>query len=849
MTGLPDIGPAPPDDAARDRAERDDLLAAWETPSGFRRLSAVNNSLIGRWYLGTAFGFFLFAGVLALMIRTQLAVPDNSFLSMELYNQVFTLHGTAMMFLFAIPIFEAVAILILPEMLGARDLPFPRLSAFGFWCFVIGGTFVCGSIFFGAAPNGGWFMYAPLSSDTDQTGIGTDIWLLGLSFIEVASIAAAIELIVGVLKCRPPGMRINLMPLYCWYVLVVAGMILFAFPPLIAGDLLLEMERAFDWAFFDADRGGDPLLWQHLFWIFGHPEVYIIFLPSIALIATMLPALARTRIVGHSWIVLSAIGVAFLSFGLWVHHMFTTGLPNISLGFFSAASEAVAIPTGIQIFCLLATVLVGRATASVPLLFAGGALAIFVFGGLTGVMVAVVPFDFQAHDSHFVVAHLHYTLIGGMLFPIFAAVYYWHPFVTGRMLSPRLGRWAFWLIFAGFNITFLPMHWTGVLGMPRRVWTYAEEMGWGALNMTSTIGAYILATGVAIMVFDVVRPRRFKAPAGVDPWKAPTLEWLREGPGHPWGIRSVPVITTRYPLWQQPGLFEEVTRGKWFLADASGGHREMIVTDILDARPMFVQRVPGPGWVTILSAAFLGAVFILATWHLWTAAVLCGGGFLATVLWWLWTGTGGVPPTPERDCGRGLILPLYASGNGSVGWWAMFITMIGDTTAFAGLVFAYAFFWTVHPAFPPPGSEPPGLPTAALAALSLSVAWLLMTVAQGANRAGRGSLSRWALAIVPLAAAAGVASLVLAAGAVGLDPTRHAYDATVWVLILWIGVHVAVGVIMDLYCLARLMAGRMDASHDAELRNSVLYWNFLLVQALVTIAVIGLFPLVSGGIR
>ena len=354
---------------------------------------------------------------------------------------------------------------IVLHVLGARDLPFPRLSAFGFWCFVIGGVFVCVSIFFGVAPDGGWFMYTPLSSDPDYSGLGTDIWLLGLSFIEVSSIAAAVELIVGVLKSRPPGMRLNLMPLYCWYVLVVAGMILFAFPPLIAGDLLLEMERAFGWAFFDVDRGGDPLLWQHLFWIFGHPEVYIIFLPSIALIATMLPTFAGRPMVGHSWIVLSAVGVAFLSFGLWVHHMFTTGLPEISLSFFSAASEAVAVPTGIQIFCFIATMLVSKVRHSVPMLFAGGALAIFVFGGLTGVMVALVPFDWQAHDSYFVVAHLHYTLIGGMLFPLFAGIHYWYPFVTQRKMNDRAGTWSFWLMFGGFNLAFLPMHWTGIMGI------------------------------------------------------------------------------------------------------------------------------------------------------------------------------------------------------------------------------------------------------------------------------------------------------------------------------------------------------------------------------------------------
>ena len=384
---------------------------------GWRYWTSVNNTQVGLWYGGTAFVFMLFAGVLALIVRAQLAVPDNDLVSADFYNQAFTLHGTVMMFLFAVPIFEAVAIFLLPPMLGARELPFPRLGAFGFWSFLIGGVFVCGSIFFDAAPSSGWFMYPPLATDKEYSGIGADIWLLGLSFIEVASIAAAVELIVGIMKCRAPGMRINLMPLFAWYLLIVAGMILFAFPPLIAGDLLFEMQRMFDWPFFDAERGGDPLLWQHLFWIFGHPEVYIIFLPAIALMAMIVPTFSQRPIVGYSWIVLAAVGTGFLSFGLWVHHMFATGLPQISLAFFSAASEAVAIPTGVQIFVFIATMLAGRVIFSVPMLFGAGGIAIFVIGGLTGVMVALAPFDWQAHDTYFVVAHLHYVLIGGMLFP------------------------------------------------------------------------------------------------------------------------------------------------------------------------------------------------------------------------------------------------------------------------------------------------------------------------------------------------------------------------------------------------------------------------------------------------
>ncbi|RUU03349.1 cytochrome ubiquinol oxidase subunit I, partial [Mesorhizobium sp. M7A.T.Ca.TU.009.01.3.2] len=411
------------------------------------------------------------------------------------------------------------------------------------------------------------FMYPPLATDKAYSGIGADIWLLGLSFIEVASIAAAVELIVGIMKCRAPGMRINLMPLFAWYLLIVAGMILFAFPPLIAGDILFEMQRMFDWPFFDPTRGGDPLLWQHLFWIFGHPEVYIIFLPAIALMAMIVPTFSQRPIVGYSWIVLAAVGTGFLSFGLWVHHMFATGLPQISLAFFSAASEAVAIPTGVQIFVFIATMLAGRVIFSVPMLFGAGGLAIFVIGGLTGVMVALVPFDWQAHDTYFIVAHLHYVLIGGMLFPLVAGVYYYYPLINARMLSPRLGRTAFWLMFAGFNVAFFPMHLSGLRGMPRRVFTYPEGIGWDWLNLISTIGAYVFAAGVLVVVFDVVRPKHREPRSEQNPWKAGTLEWLNE-PEENWGVRSIPIIESRYPLWDQADLMQKVNEGAYYLRSA-----------------------------------------------------------------------------------------------------------------------------------------------------------------------------------------------------------------------------------------------------------------------------------------
>ncbi len=824
----------------RDQEER--LLQAWKTPTGWRYWSEVNNTQVGLWYMAAAFSFFLFAGVLALLIRVQLAFPDNDFLSADKYNQVFTLHGSVMMFLFAVPIFEAFSIYVLPQMLGSRDLPFPRLSAYGFWCFVIGGVFVCGSIFFDAAPKGGWFMYPPLTTRF-QEGLGADIWLLGLSFIEVASIAAAVELIVGILKCRPPGMRINLMPLYAWYVLVVGAMILFAFPPLIAGDLLFELERMLDWPFFDPSRGGDPILWQHLFWIFGHPEVYIIFLPSVALVAMMVPTLARTPIVGYSWIVLAAVGTGFLSFGLWVHHMFTTGLPGISLGFFSAASVAVAIPTGVQIFCFLATLVAGRVARTVPMLFVSGALAIFVLGGLTGVMVAIAPFDFQAHDTYFVVAHLHYVLIGGMLFPVFAGIAYFYPLVGGKMLSPRLGRIAFWLMFVGFNVAFLPMHFTGLRGMPRRVFTYPEGLGFDGLNLISTVGAFILAAGVLVFAWDVVRPKGRQPYGPRNPWNAGTLEWLAEvPPDKPWGVRSVPVIESRYPLWEQPDLVRNVDAGRYYIPDAEERKRETLVTSVLDAEPEECLRLPGPTYLTIAAAASTGGVFIFSTFHWWWAAAVSGLLGLATILVWLWTGTALVPEKPWKDVGMELELPLYRSGPESVGWWAMFITMLGDSTAFASLVFGYFFYWTVHDDFPPEGAGP-DLAWPAVAAVCILGSWLLTLGARSWNREGRGTAFTVALGVAVVLAVAGAAALLIAPA--GLDPTSHVYPAIVWVLMIWAALHVGLGVVMQGYVLARRWAGRLTAEYDIDIRNVALYWHFAAATAGVTVAVVAGFPLVG----
>ncbi len=831
------------DERAAAQAER--LLRAWKTPTGFRYWSAVNNTEVGVWYTVVAFVFFLFAGVLALLMRVQLARPNAEVLSAELYNQTFTVHGSVMMFLFAIPVFEAIAVTLMPQMLGARDLPFPRLAAFGFWCFVIGGIFLCGAIFFDAAPRGGWFMYPPLTSKY-QPGIGPDIWLLGFSFIEVAAIASAVELIVGALKCRPPGMRIHLVPLYVWYTVVAAAMILFAFPPLIAGSMMLEIERAFDWPFFDAARGGDPLLWQHLFWLFGHPEVYIIFLPSIALVAMIVPTFAKRPIVGYAWVVLAAIGTGFISFGLWVHHMYTTGLPGISLGIFSAASTAVAIPTGVQFLCFIATLLgARRVVRSVPMLWVLGSVAIFVFGGLTGVMVAIAPFDFQAHDTFFVVGHFHYVLIGGAIFPIISGLYYFISIITGKHLSDRLGTIAFWLTFVGFNVAFLPMHLTGMRGMPRRVFTYPDGLGLSTLNLVSTVGAFILAAGIAVIVVDVVRPRKKQPYAERNPWGAGTLEWVQEMPSKPWGIRSIPEIDSRYPIWDQKDLVRDIDAGRFYLPDAEEGLRETLVTSVIDAKPLQCQRLPGPSFVPLVSAVVLGGFFVLGTFHLWTPAVVSLVLTIGMICVWLWKGTAAHPEKDEKDVGRGVTLPLYVSGPASVGYWGVFITMLADATAFVCIVFGYFFFWTIHSDFPPKHMTGPGVLWPAIGATLLLGAWVATVLGRRFNKQDRGGRFALSLAAGAALAVLGSAAMIMGPLRTGLEPTSHVYPAIVWLLVLWTVLHVFVGVVMHGYCLVARWRRRMTQKRDIDIHNVVLYWHFTALTVAITTLVTAGFPLVA----
>jgi cytochrome c oxidase subunit I+III len=845
----PDTEPAFPNALPRPEEEFETLKRAWTPPKGFAIITAVNNTYVGIWYVGTAFLFFILAGILALIMRTQLALPESNIVGHALYNQLFTMHGTVMMFLFAVPAVEAASVYLLPNIQAARDLPFPRLSAYAFWAYFVGGLVFFTSIFWGVAPDGGWFMYPPLTSYVYSPGVNADFWLLGIGFIEISAIAGAIEIIVGVLKTRAVGMTLDKLPVYSWAMLVFALMIVVGFPAIILGTVLLELERAFHWPFFIAEKGGDPLLWQHLFWFFGHPEVYIIFLPATGFVSMIVPTIAQTPLVAYRLVVLALIATGFLSFGLWVHHMYATGLPKMSLSFFTAASTAVAIPSGIQVFAWIATIASGRLRLTAPALFVLGFLFIFTLGGLTGVMVAVTPFDWQAHDTYFVVAHLHYVLIGGMVFPLFAAFYYWVPVASKNALSERLGRWVFALMFLGVNVTFLPMHLTGLIGMPRRVYTYPVDIGWTALNMTSTVGAFMIAAGVALFLFDFARKFRLASEDNAgNVWNTGTLEWLPNGQ---YATRSIPFVTSRDPLWDRPSLPKEVEDGRWYLPGAPTGGREALVTSPIDGRPQYILQIPGDGWPHVLAALFTAGFFLLLTVKYVLLASASGVLAVVCVIWWLWGSDPG-PTRPPADIGGGFVLPVYATGTVNHSWWAMVILMIVSGMVYLCMVFSYLFLWLVNPGqWPPQASLLPALDYSVVSAALYLAASALIALASrrlgrdpgdGARRIPAPPSVTWLTIVALVLVAAGFGLDLWAHRATGLDPTASAYGASVYTILSLQGFFVIVTVIMGFYAVARWLAGKLDSVRRTTYDNVMLFWHYTTGQGLIGLALLYGFP-------
>ena len=820
--------------------EIEELSEIWKAPTGWARLTAVNNNYVGFWYVVTAFGFFLAAGVLALGMRVQLAAPMQDFLGVDTYNQFFTMHGTVMMFLFAVPMVEAIGIMLLPQMLAARDLPFPRLSAFAFWAYFVGGTMFFLSLFVGLAPDGGWFMYPPLTSIAFSPGINTDFWLLGIGFIEISAIAGAIEIIVGVLRTRAPGMTLDRMPIFAWAMLVFAVMIVVAFPSVILCTMLLEIERAFNWPFFDATRGGDPMLWQHLFWFFGHPEVYIIFIPAAGLMSMMVSTVARTKLIGYRLNVLALVATGFISFGVWAHHMFTTDMPRVSAGYFSAASMAVSLPAGIQVFCWIATLASGTIKWTTPALFVVGSVVVFTMGGLTGVMVGMVPFDWQAHDTYFIVAHLHYVLIGGMVFPMFAAFYHWHGMTSSKALSERVGKWVFGLMFTGLHITFLPMHLTGLMGMPRRVYTYLPGRDLDLLNMISTIGAFVMAAGVLLFVIDCARRFRFTVhdDAG-NLYNGGTLEWLPTGL---YSTRSIPLVRSRDPLWDQPGLSQEVADGRYFLPNSATGQRETLITSPVMAEPQYVQLMPGPSAWPVSAAVFTAGFFLSLTVQAYPFAIFCGIVAVLSTLRWLWE-TDRPIKQETAEIGGGIEVPIAITGSSSHGWWALNTLMVViGMIGFMG-VFAYLYLYGINPEV---WSAPPPL---GQTVLILTMEGLAFVAAWGGRRllaTKEGRLAEdlpWMMEALAVGLLAGALYFDITGWLeTGLAPTMNGMGATVFMLMVLQAQVVTVAIIMAAYLAFREARGIMTTPTNVTMDVVARFIGFCALQGLVFTAVTRFFP-------
>ena len=614
--------------------ERIKLQEIWETAPGiYGWFATVDHKRIGVRYLCTAFFFLLLGGCEALMMRLQLAQPNLRLLSPDAYNQLFSMHGITMIFLYALPMLSGFSNFLWPLLLGSRDMAFPRLNALSYWIYLCAGIFLYVSFPLGQAPNGGWFNYVPMTAKPYDPGLNIDVFTLGIIFLGISTVVGSANFIVTVLRCRAPGMSINRLPILVWGTLTASTANLFAVPAVSLACFMLWLDRNFGTNFFAVSGGGQPLLWQHLFWVFGHPWVYALVLPAMGIVSDALPVFCRRPLVGYTLVAISTVSTMLVGFGVWVHHMFATGLPALSLSFFSAASFVIAIPSAIGVFCWIATIWTGRPRFDSPFLFFAGFVLLFVIGGVSGFMTASVALDWQLTDTYFIVAHIHYVLLGMNVFPVVGGIHFWFPKFTGRMLDERLGKWTFWVMFVGFNVAFFPMHILGLIGMPRRVYTYPGGLGFGGYNLVISIGAFIFATGVLLLLVNVARSLRGGAAAGPNPWDAPTLEWSVPSPPPPYNFVSIPIIASRHPLWEDRlnETDERSILGSDVLLDEG---KETLAVTALDAEPDAIMTMPGDSLLPVILALGMSVVFggmLVVNW--WAVSVGAVGVAITLLAW------------------------------------------------------------------------------------------------------------------------------------------------------------------------------------------------------------------------
>jgi cytochrome c oxidase subunit I len=616
------------------------LLGLWETRPGLAGFfGSVDHKQIGIRYIVTAFVFLGLGGIEALVMRLQLAGPNLTLLTPDQYNQLFSTHGMTMIFLYASPILSGFSNYLWPLLLGSRDMAFPRLNALSYWIYVASGIFLYTGFLTGNGPNDGWFNYVPYASRDYNPGLNEDFYSLGMVFLGVSTTVGAANFIVTALRTRAPGMSLGRLPILVWGTLTASAANLIVVPAVSLAFFMLWMDRQFGTHFFDPAGGGQPLLWQHLFWMFGHPWVYAIVLPAMGIVSDGLPVFCRRPLVGYSLVALSTVATMILGFGVWVHHMFATGLPDLGLSFFSGVSIVITVPSAVAVFAWLATIRLGRPVVTTAFLFFASMILLFVIGGVSGFMTASVPVDWQLTDTYFIVAHLHYVLIGINVFPVVGAVYFWFPKFTGRLMDERLGRWNFWTMFLGFNLAFLPMHVTGLLGMPRRVYTYADGMGWNTLNLVTSIGSFVFAIGILLFFVNVLKSLKTGAAASANPWDAPTLEWSIPSPPPPYNFAVIPRVASRHPLWEnrlnEEGALSSLDHG--MLLDQG---KETVATTALDALPDMILEMPEDSYAPVLLALGTSLLFVGLLLKLWVLASAAMVVCALALLLWLW---------PRRD--------------------------------------------------------------------------------------------------------------------------------------------------------------------------------------------------------
>lgn len=803
-------------------ADREASPSSW-----YETLGSVDHKVIGLRYFVTALVFLLLGGIEALVMRVQLSRPQAGLISAEAYAQLFSMHGITMMFLFALPVLSGFSNYLWPLVLGARDMALPRINALSYWLFLAGGLLLYSSIPLGLAPDNGWFAYLPLSSARYLPRAGIDFYTLTLVVLGVSTTIGAINFVVTFVRMRAPGMSIGRVPILIWGTLTASAAVLFAIPPLTAACLLLYLDRRAGTHFYDVGRGGKPLLWQQLFWIFGHPWVYIIVLPAMSMVSQIIPTFSRRPLVAYRYVAGSTIAVGVIGFLVWVHHMFATGMRMSVMAAFGAASLFIALPSAISVFAWVATVWLGRPVYRTPFLFMLGFIVTFVMGGVSGVMTGSVPFDWQLTDSYFVVGHMHYVLLGINLLPVIGATYYWFPKVRGRLMNEHAGRLSFWLMFIGFNVGFFPMHIVGMLGMPRRIYTYAPDMGWNGWNLLITVGAVIFALGLLVSLANVWWSWTHGEPAGENPWNASTLEWFVPSPPPPHNFAWIPHVVSRDPLWEGT---DERRRSVLRSGPAFEHGHDALTTTARTATEIGVVAMPAHSLQPLYVAA---ATLVMAEGLLWGRWLLAVVGLLlviAAVTAWMW---------PKQGSHAESISPPADAH--PIGAWAMWLTIATEAALFAALFFAWFFLadgsdvWTQHAA--------PELWIPAGNTIILLLSSLVLHL--GARRAARAhaGVARGAVACTLALGAVFVAIQLWEYTTLGASPTFDAYGSAFYLITGLHGAHVVAGLLMLTFVL--VATGRRALSADDDRRTARIvarYWHFVDAVWLCVFAVVYVAP-------